>query len=219
MKLVLYMMCFTALAGAAEEFEFKAKEQENQVVIKTPWGEKTFVGDYGIGGYRLEIPIEDLEPEYVKKRRLAGKGDGTNGENNNNTNNNNTNSSNSTNSTVESSSKERETVIKETKIIQNNDDDFIGPRKLPPKITVEYDDSDRLVLEANRLFNRKKFDEALSAIDELLRRKPNYIRGWIMKGSVMYVRGHKDLAKTAWNQALAIEPENSDVKSILEKYK
>lgn len=206
MQYFFYILLIFSLSAQAEEYEFKAKEQENQVVIKTPWGEKTVVGDYGIGGYRLEIPISELEPESVKRRRLAGEqGNGESSEKN-------TINSN----TVEAS---KETVIKETKIIQNGDEDFIGPRRLPPHVTVDYDDTDRLVLEANRLFNRKKFDEALTTIDELLRRKPAHLRGWIMKGSLLYVRGHKDLAKTAWNQALALEPENADVKSILEKYK
>lgn len=210
MKTTFYILLLSSLCFA-DDFEFKAKEQENQVVIKTPWGEKTFVGDYGIGGYRLEIPIEELEPEYVKRRRLASEGKGENSTNNNN------NNTNTTSNTVESA-KEKETIIKETKIL-NGDQDFIGPKPLPPRVVVEYDDSDRLVLEANRLFNRKKFDEAMATIEELLRRKPTYLRGWIMKGSVLYVRGHKDLAKTAWNQALALDPANPDLKSILEKYK
>lgn len=218
MKAVFYILFFSFIAFGVEEYEFKAKEQENQLVIKTPWGEKTVVGDYGMGEYRLEIPIEDLEPDYIKKKRLMGKGGGEGGGTNSENNNNTINSTNSTNSNTVESAKEKETIIKETRFL-NGDADFIGPKPLPPKVTVEYDDSDRLVLEANRLFNRRKFDEALSTIDELLRRKPNYIRGWIMKGSVMYVRGHKDLAKTAWNQALTLDPNNEDVKSILEKYK
>ncbi|MBI4404429.1 MAG: hypothetical protein HY537_09725 [Deltaproteobacteria bacterium] len=90
---------------------------------------------------------------------------------------------------------------------------------LPPKVVVEYDDSDRFVIEANRLYNRGKFYEATLQVEELLRRKPEYTRAWIMKGSLMHVQGHKDLAKTAWATALKLDPSNKEIKGLLEKYR
>ncbi len=207
---------FLAVIANAEPQDYKAREQEGQIQLKTPYGEKTLIGDYTTGAYRIEIPLDDIEPEWVKRKRHEAK---LNGEGGNSTNTERNTTSTNTNSTSTVAATEKETRIIEKTIINENGDDFIGPKKLPPKVIVEYDDSDRLVLEANRLFNRRKFDEALATLDELLRRKPTFVRGWIMKGSVMYVRGHKDLAKTAWNQALTLDPENADIKSILEKYK
>jgi len=89
----------------------------------------------------------------------------------------------------------------------------------PRKIIVEYDESDRLILEANRLYNRGKYFEATTYVDQLLRKKPDYARGWIMKGSLMFVQKQNDLAKKAWEKALELEPENGEVKAMLDKLK
>ena len=35
----------------------------------------------------------------------------------------------------------------------------------------------------------------------------------------MYVLGHKDLAKQAWEQAQTLDPENSEVKYYLGRYR
>ncbi len=89
----------------------------------------------------------------------------------------------------------------------------------PTRVIVEYDDSDRLILEANRLYNRGKFYEATVHVDELLRRKPYFIRGWVMKGSLLHVQGQKDLAKNAWQKALNLDPENKELQELLNRYK
>lgn len=86
-------------------------------------------------------------------------------------------------------------------------------------ITVEYDDSDRMLVEANHLYNRRKYFQATEIIEELLRKKPKRVRGWIMKGSLLYVQGHKDLAKQAWTKASELEPANPDIQHYLERYK
>ncbi len=93
------------------------------------------------------------------------------------------------------------------------------PAETPPKVVLEYDYSDRLVLEANRLYNRRKFYEATITVDELLTRRPDYPRGWVMKGSLMYVQGQRDLAKSAWERALELDPENAQVKQYLGRLK
>jgi tetratricopeptide (TPR) repeat protein len=94
-----------------------------------------------------------------------------------------------------------------------------APASTPPRMVVEYDDSDRYVVEANRLFNRKKYYEATTVVEELLRKKPDHVRGWIMKGSLMRVQGHKDLAKNAYEQALKLEPNNQEIQALVKNYK
>lgn len=95
----------------------------------------------------------------------------------------------------------------------------LAPANAPPSTTVIVDDADSLVVDANRLFNRRRFYEALTVVDQLLRKRPAYARGWLMKGSLLLVQGHKDLALKAWTKAKELEPENQEVLSVLEKYK
>jgi len=85
--------------------------------------------------------------------------------------------------------------------------------------SLEFDYSDRLVVEANHLYNKRKYFEASQVVEELIRMRPKYTRAWVMKGSLMYKQGHKDLAKKAWEQALTLEPENKEVQGLLERYK
>jgi tetratricopeptide (TPR) repeat protein len=84
--------------------------------------------------------------------------------------------------------------------------------------TTVIDDSDVLVVDANRLFNRRRYHEALTIVTQLLRKRPDYIRGWLMKGSLFMVQGHKELAVKAWRKAQEIDPQNPEVLSVLERY-
>jgi len=85
------------------------------------------------------------------------------------------------------------------------------------KLIVEYDNTDRLVVEANYLFNQGRYYEATIYVEELLRKNPNFSQGWAMKGSLLYVQGYKDLAKKAYDQALKLDPNNEEVKSFLKR--
>lgn len=204
MKYLFLLILVTSLVKAAD---YTAKEYQNELQIKTPYGEKTVIGDYGLSNYRLEIPVDELLPEKLKEMKRRGENIDELKE--------------TLKETSTKESKETATHTIETKIIERElaGENPNGNGKVPPKVTIEYDDSDRLVLEANRLYNKRKYNETLSVLDELLRRKPDFVRGWIMKGSVLYVRGHKDLAQVAWKKAQVLQPENADIKSIMEMYK
>jgi tetratricopeptide (TPR) repeat protein len=82
------------------------------------------------------------------------------------------------------------------------------------------DDSDVLgfLLEANRLFNRGKYYESMSFVDEVIRRRPANVRAWVMKGSLLFLLGQKDLARQSWEKATALAPQDKQVKDALEKY-
>lgn len=94
----------------------------------------------------------------------------------------------------------------------------ICPKPEPKAVNREFDDSDKYILEANQLYNQGKFYESSQVVEELLRKKPEMVRGWIMKGSLMYVMKQKELAFKAWNQAKALDPENSEVNDLIKRY-
>ena len=73
-----------------------------------------------------------------------------------------------------------------------------------------------LVVQANELYNQGKFQEALSSVDEILRQDPEYVRAHVMRGSLMHVLGEKELAKKSWNKALEIEPNNEELKKLIQ---
>lgn len=81
--------------------------------------------------------------------------------------------------------------------------------------TNQLGDTSTLISEANRLYNKGDFTKSLRYVDEVVRRDPKSVRAWVMKGSLMHVMGHKDLARQAWQKALELDPKNSQVQSIL----
>lgn len=89
----------------------------------------------------------------------------------------------------------------------------------PYKGVHDYDDTDRLVLEANHLYNQGRYFDATLVVETILKKNPKYVRGWLMKGSLMYVQGQKDLAKKAWDEAVTISPDDTEVRTALERYK
>jgi tetratricopeptide (TPR) repeat protein len=192
--------------GAAQAVPgWNIRESSAGTELQTPYGVKEVVGELaapGTNAYRVEIPLDELkpppQPEDPKKDREP---------------------------TSEGGKNERwETVIEKeitkTSSGDKNCDDCEKrkPAAIPPKVIVEYDDTDRYVVEANRLYNRGKFYDATNVVEELLRKKPDHVRGWVMKGSLMRVQGHKAEAKAAYQTALKLDPENTELKKIVEKY-
>jgi tetratricopeptide (TPR) repeat protein len=113
------------------------------------------------------------------------------------------------------SSYQVEIPLNDLKPNKNNLDHGSGPQDRDPS---QLENTDQLVLKANELYNRGKFKEAADYVEELLRRDPKHVRGWIMKGSLMHALGQKDLARKSWQQALELEPNNPQIKNILGSY-
>lgn len=80
-------------------------------------------------------------------------------------------------------------------------------------------DVDVLISEANRLYNEAEFTKSLQYVDQICLRDPKNIRAWVMKGSLMHVLGHKDLAKQAWQKAAELDPNNLQLQNILKEMK
>jgi tetratricopeptide (TPR) repeat protein len=77
-------------------------------------------------------------------------------------------------------------------------------------------DIDPLVVRANRLYNQRRYVEASQFVDEILRRRPDYVRGWLMRGSLHHVLGHRDLAAEAWQKARELAGDDPDIRPALE---
>ena len=74
---------------------------------------------------------------------------------------------------------------------------------------------EELLLQANYLYGQGKLSESLDFVDEALRRNNKNIRAWIMKGSLMHLRGESDLAKIHWRKAFKLDPSNKQIKKML----
>jgi len=199
--------------------QFSVKESGDNLELVTPWGTKTLVGDIGFknnGNYRIEIPLEDLRPVFPSKPTPAEAEEKPDEPPKKKLTKKEPKASEASEDDDDDSTDEPE----EPKAKQPNKDR--QPQSIPQiasPLTVEYDDTDKLVLEANHFYNQGRYFEATEDVEEILRKKPDYVRGWIMKGSLMYVQNQKDIAKKAWEKAQTLEPENAQVKSLLERYR
>ncbi len=206
-----FILLSSCLVFADSNENYHVHETQAGLELITPYGKKIIMGDYAPDGgfnYNIEIPMSEIKPSPTPTpqpqlptvmmmpgmpgMQMPGGANSTSNTTENNTT--------ITTKKVEEEKREPAAVI-------------------PPKIIIEYDETDRMVLEANRLYNKKKFYESTQVVEEILRKKPDYARAWVMKGSLMYAQKQSDLAKKAWQQALVLEPNNLQVKNLLEKFK
>jgi tetratricopeptide (TPR) repeat protein len=182
------------------EIGFKVRETGNKLEVTSPWGVKSYETEFNLGAmkhYKIEIPLEDLRPAMKAQmdrpespREIAS---------------------------VPGSS--AATVVGSCENPRGTQPEYAErkPNAIPDTPS-EYDSTDRLILEANHLYNRGKFYEASVYVEELIRKNPGFVRAWVMKGSLLYVQGYSDLAKKAWAQAAALDPADPQVKDILKRY-
>lgn len=181
------------------EAGFKVRETGNKIEVTSPWGVKSYETEFNLGAmkhYKIEIPLEDLRPAMKAQmdrpespRELAST-PGAPG-----------------------------SVTGSCENPRGNPSEYADrkPNAIPDTPS-EYDSTDRLILEANHLYNRGKFYEASVYVEELIRKNPGFVRAWVMKGSLLYVQGYSDLAKKAWAQAATLDPADPQVKDILKRY-
>jgi tetratricopeptide (TPR) repeat protein len=232
-RAVLTLVLGTAARLGADETKtitiqdpkYKVRETEKTVELMSPYGAREIIGGVGKDAhrYRIEIPLESLkptptptpDPDEMKQKEADELQRMVNGD----------------------SKENREVTINKTVNKMGGDGTGDGdededeeeevakkPKKRKPAMVEEepkpdYDDTARLVLEANHLYNRGKFYEASIYVEELIRKKPDFARGWVMKGSLLYVQGFKDMAKQAWQKALALAPTDQEVKDLLQRYR
>ena len=90
-----------------------------------------------------------------------------------------------------------------------------GPQSPMPQPS---DDIDSLITTANRLYNKGRFEDSLRFVDEVIRRNPNHIRAWTMRGSLAHALGRKEAARESWQRAQELDPGNEQIKNILGSY-
>jgi tetratricopeptide (TPR) repeat protein len=180
--------------------DFKVKETGNKIEITSPWGQKSYETEFLLGAmkhYRIEIPIEDLRPPMTPMDTPPGGGRDL-----------------ASVAPVQSTEAQKSIELK----ITGNEARKDGPNGLVTDTPSTYDSTDRLILEANRLYNLKRFYEASVYVEELIRKNPSLVRAWVMKGSLLHVQGYGDLAKKAWAKAAELDPQDPQVKDILKRY-
>ncbi len=73
------------------------------------------------------------------------------------------------------------------------------------------------LFDANEAFFKGDLQKTWSLIDEAEKLDPGNYRIMSMKGSLLYRIGSKDLAVPLWEQSLAINPDQPEIRQILEK--
>lgn len=188
--------------------EYRAKEDGNKLMLTTPYGEKSFSSESRLDGmreYKIVIPLSELKPAGEEEEpptlppmpalQAAAPVPAV-----------------APNVTVQNLTGIDPPVKDENKEKKEPE------REVASVDGYNFDDTDRLVVEANRLYNRGRYHEAMTYIDEVNRKRPKYVRGWVMKGSLLFVLGHKDLAKDAWEQALRLDPGSTYIKDLMTRY-
>lgn len=176
-----------------ENRDYQVVPNGNNLELTTPYGKRILFGDRGLResrGYRIEIPLSELQPAELPKAPPSL----------------------------------REIASAQAEEVSQKPEEAEPPKSLTLSEKTQaaaplYDDTDRLILEANRLYNRGKYYAASLTVEDLISKRPDYARAWVMKGSLMYVQGQKDLAKAAWKKAIELDPTNEQVKTYLGRIK
>ncbi|MBI1860717.1 MAG: hypothetical protein HYR96_07360 [Deltaproteobacteria bacterium] len=193
--------------------EYKVEEQGNNLILITPDGRRILWGDHNLPSeraYEFEIPLSELAEDTIKKTPDRAP----------------------TSLPPQNLPSPSPTPFYDVDWDWEEPDEeiVIAPTPSPtpvvvasptptPSPVVEFDESDGLILKANRLFHKGRYYEAALYVDEILRKHPTHLRAWLMKGSALYKMGQKDMAQKAWQQAQTLDTEKKVTQGILERYK
>lgn len=217
---------FIAMERSVAGEDYKVRQNGNNIELVTPYGNKVLFGENGLNNsthYRIEIPMNEIKPQPTvtappaanitinQMGPLPSAPQQNSGEP----------PTDFVPSPIPTSAPTPPPVPSPSPIpIPTFEPTILIATPVPPTPIVDtYDDSDKLIVEANYLYNKGRFYDATVVMENVLRRRPTYVRGWIMKGSLMYVQGHKDLARKAWKQALDLDKNNNEVKELLQRVK
>lgn len=199
-SLFLLRPVYAAEAGLNSS-NFKVKETGNKIEIEHPWGSKTYESEFTLGAmkhYKIEIPLEDLRPATSPLADRPGLGRDVA-------------------SAPGTAAAQMACELPKSIELRGGEGLERKPGSIPDSAT-DYDSTDRLILEANHLYNRRKFYEASVYVEELIRKNPAFVRAWVMKGSLLYMQGHLDLAKKAWAKAAELDPADPQVMDLQKRY-
>ncbi len=104
---------------------------------------------------------------------------------------------------------------RELPIDETTNADGITETTLNPTPSSGMTANDSIVL-AQQLFYRRDYLGALNATLQAINQQPEFALAYALKGSIYYKMGRREEAKTAWEQALEIDPNMEDVRKGLE---
>ena len=93
--------------------------------------------------------------------------------------------------------------------VMKQDSNFTGARRLASLLVDNY------YKAALDNLGNKNYKGALTNLNNVLALNPNMLSAWIKLGEVHAIVGSKDEAKVAWREALKIDPEDKNVRSLL----
>lgn len=207
-KHILFLLSLSAIAFAAQP-QYRVEEQGNNLILITPEGRRILFGEYNLPtekAYEFEIPLSELSDEKVIPKKVDR----------------------APASVPNPSPTPYYDVDWDWEEPDEDPVALVTPTPTPsptpsptptPTPKVEYDATDSLILKANRLFHKGRYYETAMYVEEILRRKPEHMRAWLMKGSVLYKLGQKDLAQKAWQQAVVLDTGKKETQGILERFK
>lgn len=203
-QIVLAMLQIAHSTMAAPAAEYRVEEQGNNLILITPDGRRILFGEHNLHSeksYQFEIPLSELTDE-----KAAGPANRAPA------------------SVAKPDGEPTPTPFYDVDWDWEEPDEDKSLVAVPtvtpiPTPKVDYDGNDNLILKANRLFHKGKYYEAALYVEELIRRKPDSLRAWLMKGSVFFKLGQKDLAKQAWAQAAKLDKDSKETKGLMERFK
>lgn len=77
----------------------------------------------------------------------------------------------------------------------------------------------RIMFKANQAFFSGDLEKTWELIDQAEKLDPGYYRIRNMKGSLLYKLGSRDVARELWKTSLEINPEQPDIKALLDNTK
>jgi tetratricopeptide (TPR) repeat protein len=78
---------------------------------------------------------------------------------------------------------------------------------------------DEVLVAANKHYNEGKFEKSLSYVEEILKRRPQHLRAWIMRGSLYRILGFKEQALESYKKASELDSKNEELKNIIRNMK
>jgi hypothetical protein len=200
-RFVSFFLSLAQGAFAAEAPVYRATAGNHILILKTPYGTKTLIGDQEFAklkSYRFSIPLDDLKPAPIQLVLNAVPATAPEAAKD-------LPSTTSAGAAPAPSSSESSQVVAPP---EEKSEDAIAE-------TVDRQ-VDRALARANRLYNLRKFLESEDMVDEVLEIHPGSIRAWMMKGSLLKLKGKSKEAEEAWEKARSLDPSRREVPVLME---
>ncbi len=188
-------------ALAAEAPVFRATGGKNVLILNTPYGTKTLVGSEEFAklkSYRFTIPLDDLKPAPIQLVL-------------------NTTPVNPPEAPVAAAPSASSAAAPSAASAEPVPAPALSEEKFDETAAGSVDRQvERSLTRANRLYNQRKFSESEAVVDDALELKPESVRAWMMKGSLLKLKGREKEAAEAWEKARSLDPSRREAPALME---